>query len=268
MIRYADKNKKNETEELKRLFNVCFPGEESFCRWFFEKCFEAENTLVDVENGVLRGAAMELLYNIKGIGDVTYLYAVGTFPQFRGRGICGNIIKKSQENDRLRGRAASVLIPGDKFLFDFYRRLGYRESSFVTERKFTASENRDDLNLGECRAADLVRVYNENLKSGRYILRSEEYFERQTQMFKKFGGGLSGLYCKNRLLGYCFYSFEKGKIFFDEIIGEEKEALAGKILKKFGLNEGFGREPGKGQALGMAYFYGESFEFYMNLMYN
>ncbi|MCC8097924.1 MAG: GNAT family N-acetyltransferase [Eubacterium sp.] len=266
MIRYAEKS---ETEELKRLFNVCFPGEENFCIRFFENIYKPENTLVDVKEGVLRGSAMELPYKIKGIGEVTYLYAVGTFPEFRGKGICGNIIKYSRENDRRRGRAASVLIPGNKPRLDYYRRLGSRLADFISERKFNVDNtDRGSFRFGDCRAADLVKVYEKSLFGKKYIIRTEEYFEKQLSMFKAFGGGCRGLYDGNSLLSYCFYSIEDGKILFDEIMGEEKEALAGCVLKETGLKEGTGREPGLGRALGMAYFYGEKNDFYMNLMFN
>ncbi|MCD8158766.1 MAG: GNAT family N-acetyltransferase [Clostridiales bacterium] len=266
MIKYAEKS---DTEELKRLFNVCFPGEESFCSWIFENIYKPENTLIDVKDGVLRGSAMELPYKIKGIGDVTYLYAVGTFPEFRGKGICGNIINYSRENDSRKGRAASVLIPGNKSLFEFYRRLGYRESSFVSERRFTAEDiDSSGFCTGNCRPSDLIKVYEKKPFRKKYIIRNEEYFERQLNMFGKFGGNCQGLYDESGLISYCFYSVENGKILFDEIMGDKKEILASRILKETGFKEGIGREPGLGRPIGMAYFYEKNYDFYMNLMFN
>ncbi len=265
MIRYA---KEKEKGELKRLFNVCFPGEEDFCDYFFENCFKAEITLIDVAEGELRGAAMELPYYIRGIGEVTYLYSVATFPQFRGRGVSRGIIEKSRENDRKRGRKASVLIPGEKSLFEFYKKLGYKPAAFINERKFTAGYKNYGCEVRDCGAAELEKLYNESLSGQRYVVRSREYFERQLHMFKGFGGGCKGLYRGGKLVSYGFYSIVGEEILFDEIMGEEKEILAGEILKEFGFKEGTGREPGRGRALGMAYFYDEDCAFYMNLMFN
>ena len=123
LIKYACKDM---TNSLKELFNICFPGEEKFCDWFFENVFSAENTLVCVHDDILKGMAMEMVYDIEGLGEVTYLYGVATSPLYRGQGVCRSLLEASHREDIKKERKASILIPGNKGLFNFYEKYGYK----------------------------------------------------------------------------------------------------------------------------------------------
>lgn len=265
MIRYA---KKGDEAAVLNLFNICFPNEEAFAEYFFKNHFSLENTLVDEESGVIRGSAMVLPYYIEGVGEVSYLYAVGTLPEFRGKGICGNILIFSHKEDIKNNRRASILIPGSKELFGFYERLGYKKAAFLAEEEFTTTTGGHFFKTKECRPSDLVRLYESALDGRKFIKRSEKYFEGQIKLFKAFGGGCLGLYDNDRLLSCCFYSVENSELKFEEILGEKREILAGEILKKFNLPRCAGKTTGAAFPFGMAYFYGEEFDFYMNLMFN
>ena len=47
-IRYASPKNLNE---ITALWNMCFPESPEFTKWYFEKVFSLENTLIYTENG-------------------------------------------------------------------------------------------------------------------------------------------------------------------------------------------------------------------------
>ncbi|MCD8239126.1 MAG: GNAT family N-acetyltransferase [Clostridiales bacterium] len=280
MIRFASSGEKNgvlkvhnvcfpsEAKALLRLFNICFPGEEDFAEYFFKYWYSFENTLVDEENGVIRGLAMMYPYYIEGVGEVTYLYSVGTSPEFRGRGVCKGILEYSHKIDLEKGRKASILIPGGKDLFDFYKKLGYEVSSCIDEREFTVLSENTSFKLKECTPKELEAFYKSHFKGRKAVRRNEKYFYDQIKLFNSFGGECLGLYDSDKLLSYGFYSCENGVLKFDEILGENCDVLASEVLKKNGLSRCKGRTDGSSVPIGMAYYYGKKFDFYMNLMFN
>ncbi len=265
MIRFA---RLGEEEAILRLFNVCFPGEEEFGEYFFKNHFSLKDTLVDEEKGVIRGSAMMLPYYIEGVGEVTYLYSVDTLPEFRGRGICKNILEHSHKLDLGKSRKASILIPGGKDLFDFYKKLGYEISSCVDEKEFTVLSENTSFELKECTPKELEAFYKSHFKGRKAVKRAEKYFADQIKLFNTFGGGYLGLYEGDKLLSYGFYSREDDILKFDEILGENCGVLASGVLKAKGLSRCAGRTEGVSVPIGMAYYYGEKFDFYMNLMFN
>ncbi len=266
MLKYAEKK---DTNEILSLFNICFPNEEEFVQYFFENFFEPKNTIICIEDRHIVGMAMELEYIISGIGSATYLYGVGTHPDYRGRGICGNILDFSHINDRKKDRAASILIPRNKGLFDFYRQYGYKTCFYVEESVIKCDSIPDGYIFAAPRGEELQSVYERSFSDRPHILRSAAYFDSQIRMFEKSDGGVLGVYDNDKLEGYCFYSVENGSIFFDEGMGELCEIAAKKIMSIKNFNEGIIRGVGKGKDFGMAYFYkNDCDDLYMNLMFN
>ena len=39
----------SDRPRLERIYNICFPGEEEYCRFFFDKVWKPENTLIAKE---------------------------------------------------------------------------------------------------------------------------------------------------------------------------------------------------------------------------
>ena len=114
---------------LENIYDVCFPGEPDFRQWFFDRIYRPENTLVwEDENGLC--AAVQLLPVEISAGEkrlaATYIYAAGTLPAFRGRGLMAKLLERSFEMSAARGDRLSVLIVQEPRLFEYYSRFGYR----------------------------------------------------------------------------------------------------------------------------------------------
>ncbi len=125
MIRAA---RAGDKADVMAIYNVCFPGEESFCRWFFDRVYRPENTLVWEQDGL--AAAVQLLPVRLALGGrqvpCTYIYAAGTLPQLRGRGLMAALLERSFALSAARGDQLSVLITQEPSLIGYYARFGYR----------------------------------------------------------------------------------------------------------------------------------------------
>ena len=134
MIRTAEGRDRPALEEL---YNLCFPGEPGFCRWFFDQVFRAENTLMLEEDGGLV-SALQMLPVVLSCGQKEapcgYLYAVGTRPGHRGGGRMARLMEAALEAMRRRGDCLAVLITQEPSLIRYYARFGFRPV-FAREEK-------------------------------------------------------------------------------------------------------------------------------------
>lgn len=111
------------------VYRACFPGEEGFCRFFFDNVYRPDNTLVCRVEGKLAASVQLLPVRLHLGGAVvpaTYIYAAGTLPQFRSRGLMSRLLRRSFEVSAARGDELSVLIVQQPSLLAYYARLGYR----------------------------------------------------------------------------------------------------------------------------------------------
>lgn len=107
---------------LKKLWQVCFGDDLSYIDMFFNEMFIADNTVVtEINNNVV--GVVHLLK--RTLNDKTFLYgyAIGVFPEYRGKSICKNMLDKIREytekNDVLFG-----LHPANEKLAGFYQKIG------------------------------------------------------------------------------------------------------------------------------------------------
>ncbi len=78
-----------------------------------------------------QGQIVSMLHMIPfqtNIGRVSYIYAVATSKEYRGRGVAGSLLKQAEQIARKRGDMALVLIPAGDGLIDFYSQHGYENS--------------------------------------------------------------------------------------------------------------------------------------------
>lgn len=96
---------------------------------FFDALFRPEDCLVYLEEGrpVSMTFALPAVFRARGESfPAQYIYAASTLPEWRGRGIFGRLLEFTCAEGARRGMAASFLRPGEKSLFDYYRRFDYR----------------------------------------------------------------------------------------------------------------------------------------------
>lgn len=236
LIRLADKR---DIPSLKEIWRISFGDGEEYINMFMDERFEKAETVVCEEDGEV--VSMLFLFRCsfslsRKLYPSFYLYAAATLPEYRGRGIMGNMLTYSKEYAAKKGLDFIILSPAEKGLYDYYGRFGFVKcfSSLRTVVKanvshklsaeFTPFSVRENLSLrnGEVGKTDGV-VWDEDFF--RYALGENEFTEG-----------------KNRCTENCYglYYKDKDRILFKELIaGDLKGAcdFAGAVCGAEGCRE-------------------------------
>lgn len=200
-IRYASPKNLNE---ITALWNMCFPESPEFTKWYFEKVFSLENTLIYTENGKITAMLQEIPLQFNNSQKATYIYGACTHPLHRKKGIMSRLLTQSFKNDIKKGIPQSILIPENEELFKFYEKFGYKKTTLVKKEIFKYSDfsqNLDDEYIfKKADFSDIENInslYEKTLLSNNFILRDNSFWKNQIQMFNDLGGGCFCLYKTN-----------------------------------------------------------------------
>lgn len=265
MIRFAGPQ---DAADIRRLWEVCFPDEGGFNDYFFAHHFDITKTLLSVEGGELCAMVQMLPYRLMLDGreaEITYIYGACTNPAHRRKGHMARLLEHSFALDRAAGRAASALIPAEKWLFDFYKPFGYEPFFFIEKQEITREGSgilprrltQDDI-------PQLTALYETHTTPCR-IARDAAYWQAQLAMFDALARGAYGWFEGGKLTAYAFCWEDNAQ-----------EALGMTPAQAQGLLDALGRDSlavvtaGQGTALGCIKWYeGHTAPFgYMNLMFN
>lgn len=127
------------TEELKRIWQICFGDDQDYIELYFAHRFRREEMLVYVVDG--RPVSMlsllpAQLYRGGAIQPMRYVYAVATLPEYRGRGFARILL---EEGRRQTGEPLA-LVPALEELWDYYGRLGFVPAFSLAEYSITQEE--------------------------------------------------------------------------------------------------------------------------------
>ena len=137
MMRFAEKG---DFPAVRALWETCFPDEGGFNDYFFAHFYKEKYTLLYLEGETLVAMVQMLPYRMTVGGlsrEATYIYGACTDPKHRRKGYMARLLERSFELDREAGRIASVLIPAEKWLFDFYKPFGYEPFFHISRREIT-----------------------------------------------------------------------------------------------------------------------------------
>lgn len=131
MIRFAEQR---DLPAIYSLWETCFPDEGGFNGYFFSHLYEPQHTLLLMQENTLCAMLQMLPYTLSVNGElreITYIYGVCTHPSHRRRGYAAELLERSFALDKEKKRAASILIPAEEWLFEFYRPFGYTETFYL-----------------------------------------------------------------------------------------------------------------------------------------
>lgn len=114
---------------------------------YLRNAFRPENCLVALCEGKLASAAHLLPCRVLLPGGETapahYVYAVATFPQFRGRGLVRELLREAERYGAARGDRFSLVLPADEGLISLYAKAGYLPYCSVQEQTVPAAALRE-----------------------------------------------------------------------------------------------------------------------------
>ncbi len=122
----------NEIAGLRQLWKLAFGDTDDFLDSFFSTAFSADRYLsIRLEDQV---AAALYWFDCGYDGRrAAYVYAVATHPDFRGRGLCRQLMGKAHDLLKEQGYDAVLLVPQDEGLRKMYAAMGYRDATSVSE---------------------------------------------------------------------------------------------------------------------------------------
>ena len=220
-IRFANDG---DTPAVIALWEQCFPGEAAFQNYFFSRLYRPKCNLLLLREDVLCAMAQMLPYTLQNgpiAEEVTYIYGACTHPAHRRQHLMDRLLHESFAIDSANGRAASILIPQEEWLFGFYAQFGYQMafpvSSITVQEKVTAPA----LSVRSVQPADFSAMdclYHRFLGPGPYLRRSEAEWDKQVSLFQNTGGEVLCAYEADALVGYAFVWPTEEEVWAQELI--------------------------------------------------
>jgi GNAT superfamily N-acetyltransferase len=133
MIRQASARDRGQ---LRTLWQEAFGDSDAAVDYYFANRHRDRDMLVSLDGNavtaMLTMLPVTLLYGSEARKG-RYVYAVATAEQYRGRGISTDLLQYAHRVMAAENTAASLLVPAEESLFDFYRKRGYQTAFFVED---------------------------------------------------------------------------------------------------------------------------------------
>lgn len=236
-----DKPTLEQLPALRALWQEAFGDSENFLRDFVATAYSADRCRCLTAEGTVATALYWFDCSYEE-GPVAYLYAIATAKSYRGRGLCTALMKDTHRHLREQGYCGTLLVPGNRELFAFYEKMGYRISGHVDELNITASA--DTVEIFQIDAEEYARRRKSLLPRGGVIQERENLRFLQTQA--TLYAGKDFLLAARR---------ESDSLFGLELLGNTASAPA--ILQTLNCPKGRFRIPGNGHPFAMFYPLGD-----------
>ena len=265
---------------LEAVYSICFPGEPAFMTWFFDHVWRPEDTLLWQKNDIVLADVLAIPVTICLDGQSWpghYIYAAGTLPEARGRGIMGALLGRAFEDGRAEGQHFSVLITQNDSLFNFYRPFGYTTLSQLAQHEAAPAALPEGycLRPAELRDfSDLAALYAAEMAGHLALTRNAVHFAHMLAIYGRDFIVLEGP--SGRIEAWACASLEGEDPAIQECGGPQKAMLAAALCNRLGRSlvyEGAGEGKPNGcikaltsEAEGLL----KNLEYapYINLMYN
>lgn len=236
MIRYANAL---DVKQIRDLWELCFPDDSGFNDYFFANLFDLNHVLLLEIDGQIAAMTQMIPRKICVSEDqtecCTYIYGACTHPDHRRKHLMSQLLERSFLLDRSLGRTASILIPAEQWLFDFYRQFEY-EPVFMLNTKellFSAPSSSELSMLGEEDVSNMNALYEDSLEKERpFLVRDASEWEKQIKMFSEIGMGCFGKHAPNgELLGYAFAWKSADSLVYVQEIAASSENVQMELLE-------------------------------------
>lgn len=223
------------TAELRQLWQEAFGDSQESIAAFFETGFSQHRYHYICENGIPVSALYWFDCELDG-HKLAYIYAVATRKDHRGKGLAKKLMGETHKILKQQGYAGAILVPGEKGLFDFYEKIGYRTITSVEE--FTCKATGVPIPLREINTAEYARLRRGLLPNGGVV--QDEAALAYLQTYAKLYAGEDFLFSATA---------REDSLLVHEYLGSP--IYAGRILTALGMRCGRFRTPGKGQRFAM-----------------
>lgn len=248
MIQFGDAE---SIAELKKLWKTCFFDEDAYINSFFHTFYESGNVLLTRENGMLMGASFFLpgkLYRQNAMEqgswqNIRYVYALAVYPQFRGRGIAGDLLRTAFQ---IYHHTPLIAEPAEEGLIDgFYEPLGFVPSFYLKKEQIREPQislraaqiqpyreqkeefrQLDEMHIQICpvQTADYCRIRDLHFQKEGYISWPSRHIAFALQEHRSYGGEAL-LVSENGREDLLLYMIEDGQVMITETTLPQDQAL-------------------------------------------
>jgi len=116
MIRFSTHS---DIPAMRKIWDACFPGDEGYADFFFKTLYN--KALVFEQDCTVTSMLHLLPFKRDDGAAITYIYGVGTLPEYRRRGQSAALITAALNDNDI-----CILIPAEDWLFGFYEKFGFK----------------------------------------------------------------------------------------------------------------------------------------------
>lgn len=222
-------------ESLKTLWAQAFGDTPEMIDLFFSTAYAPQRCRY-LADGETAAAALYWLNAAYRGQKFAYIYGVATHPEYRGKGLCRELMAKTHRELAELGYAGAILMPAEPGLRTMYAKMGYRECSTLEEFSCRAGGTVD---VRAISGEEYTRLRRRFLPENGLIQEGENITYLQTY---------AALYAGEDFLLAAVH--EKDRLFGLELLGNK--AAAPGILRAMGYETGTFRVPGEGLPFAMA----------------
>ncbi|MEL7564075.1 MAG: GNAT family N-acetyltransferase [Dehalobacterium sp.] len=185
---------KGEVTEQKEIWKLCFKDSDDFIEFFYTNRYKEDQTMLLLHDEVI--SAMLTMVPVKIItGDTqsynsTMLYAVATHPKCQNRGFATQLMDYTHQYLKEKNSACSVLVPAEKQLFDFYRRLGYEDGFYIREFMNLPVADTAKCMITDIDPEEYNQIRNQQLSGRLFISYANEEIIYQKKLSQKSGADI------------------------------------------------------------------------------
>ena len=223
------------TAELRRLWQEAFGDSEQTLDNFSATGFSPDRCHYLCDGDTPVSALYWFDCQLQG-KKLAYIYAVATLKSHRGQGLAQRLMAETHEILKEKGYAGAILVPGEKDLFAFYEKLGYRVATKVAH--FSAVATDFPVFIREITPVEYATWRRKYLPEGGVVQEGAtlSYLATYAEFYKGEDFLLSA-------------TKEGEALLVHEILGNTD--CCGNILRALGCKSGRFRTPGEGQDFAM-----------------
>ncbi len=221
-----------DIKALKQLWDESFNDPVNYIDFIFDKVSLPSDAMIcDIDGQVVAMLLMiptRFVYHSEVVNTL-YILGACTHKKYRNRGYMTELIKQAEERAKGSGAGLSVLVPGGKYLFNYYKKRGYsadfRVRTVNLKRGMMASAPSPDTQLiiDKVSPTDLFKVRNQALADVPHISWSAKQMPFVMEDTLIYGGHIAAY---SGALGnsYAFFSSDRRRLFVRECLGDSVDA--------------------------------------------
>ena len=227
--------KETDFNDVKRLWAYCFePEGHPFFNYYFDKAYEADNTMVGIDHSYLV-STVHLRQNtirVRGVNlPMSYMIGVATDPIMRRHGVGKKLLKAALEELKKRGQGLTILMPSKA---GFYQQYGWELYAHQWVNTMSLEDLRPmtdkSLSFGLLNSVDQWTLLDPVYKA--YTARLSGYAERGEKEWKRllgsfFAEGVNIAVVRNDegvIEGYAVYRLGQPEIPVSELVYTTRRA--------------------------------------------